>query len=136
MIDKTKILKNSQNMPSKEYQRNFVSLVVLALIVAGLYNGNTLYYKIAVGILLLSMISVSLFYPFTMFWLRLSEALGSITSKITLTTIYTLLVMPIGMFRKIAGKDSLKTRNFKTSKDSCFKTVDKTYVSNDLKFPF
>jgi len=46
------------------------------------------------------------------------------------------MVLPIGVFRKILGKDSLQLNNFKKDSTSVFKSRTYTFFSEDLEKPF
>ena len=54
-----------------------------------------------------------IYRPVAVFWLGFSDLLGAVMSKILLSIVYFAVVTPIGILRRLAGKDSLKLRAFK-----------------------
>jgi hypothetical protein len=57
-------------------------------------------------------------------------------SKILLSIVFITIVTPIGLLRRLLGKDSLQLKNFKKSKDSVFLSRDHKYTENDIAKPF
>jgi hypothetical protein len=50
--------------------------------------------------------------------------------------IFYLLVVPVGLIRKVLGADILKTRTFKKNARSHWVNRDHIYMSEDLMRPF
>jgi hypothetical protein len=50
--------------------------------------------------------------------------------------VFFLMVTPIAILRRLAGKDSLKLRAFKASQDSAMLERNHTFVSQDLEKPY
>jgi hypothetical protein len=82
------------------------------------------------------MIAPVLIYPFTFIWLNVSDFLGKIISKIILTVIYCIVLLPVALFRKIAGKDNLKLKQFHKSDKSVFIERNHLFTKNDMLNPF
>lgn len=110
--------------------------MVLLLLLIGFFTGSALFYKLAIPVLLVNMIYPNFYYPVAILWLGLSALLGTIMSKIILTIVYMLLVVPIGTIRRWAGKDDLRLKNFKKTSDSVFVVRDHTYQAQDLEKPY
>ncbi|MFH6767275.1 SxtJ family membrane protein [Gaetbulibacter aquiaggeris] len=109
---------------------------VLLLLLIGLFSHNNLYYKIAIPVLIMNMTFPMFYYPFAIIWLGLSQLLGTIVSKIILSIIYFILVIPVGVFRRLLGKDSLQLSQFKKGKTSVMQTRNHTFVSEDIENPY
>ena len=109
---------------------------VLILLIVGLYTQQSIYYKIAVGALLINMIVPEVYYAFAIFWFGLAKVLGAIVPKILLSVIFFLLVVPVGLLRKISGKDSLLLTKFKKSTQSVLKVRNHTYSVSDIEKPY
>ena len=58
------------------------------------------------------------YYPFAMVWLGLTNLLGIVVSRILLSVVYILFLMPMGIIRRAMGKDSLNLKGFKKGKES------------------
>lgn len=110
--------------------------MVLLLLLFGLLGDNTLWYELAIPVLVINMISPRIFYPVAVVWLGGSALLGTVMSKVVLSIVYCLLVVPIGLIRRLTGKDDLNLRNFKKTSDSVFVERNHTYTAGDLEKPY
>lgn len=110
--------------------------IVLILLLIGVFRQEFLFIKIAMMALILTMTIPRIFkYP-AMIWLEFSHLLGTVVSKIVLTIIFFLVVMPVGVIRKLLGYDTLKLKQFKKSKDSVMQVRDATFSPEDINKPF
>lgn len=109
---------------------------VLIMLLIGLFTRRLIFYQIAIPLLVMNMIIPVFFYPFAIVWFGLSGLLGDILSRVILSVIYVLVVLPVGFLRKLAGKDSLKLREFKKASHSVMIHRDHQYTSSDLEKPF
>jgi hypothetical protein len=82
------------------------------------------------------MISPAVFYPVSVIWMNLSDFLGKYVSKFILSIIFFVFVMPVGLIRKLSGKDNLKIRQFKKSKESVFFERNHVFTAEDMKNPY
>lgn len=110
--------------------------MTLILLLIGFFTGSMLFYKLAIPVLLINMIWPTFFYPVAILWFGLSHLLGTVMSFIILSVVFTVLVIPVGLFRQMLGKDSLQLRNFKENRDSVFEMRDHTYTAKDLEEPY
>lgn len=110
--------------------------LLLLTILAGLFLHNNLWFRISIAEIILLMAVPVIFYPFTIVWLNLSYLMGVIMSKVILTVIYFSLVVPMGIYRKMTGKDSLKLRRFKKRGISEFIIRDHNYTKSDFVTPY
>jgi hypothetical protein len=90
----------------------------------------------AMGLHVLNMIAPQVYRPVAVVWLGLSERLGAVSSKILLSLVYFGVVTPIGVLRRLAGKDSLKLRAFKASRESAMWERNHKFSGGDLKQPY
>jgi len=111
-------------------------LLAIVLIIYAWYSKEWLYLIPAVAVLILSLIFPLFFRPLAIIWFGLANILSLITSKILLTILFFLLVTPVGLFRRMLGKDSMKLKRFKKSSESVMQERNHTYNSSDLKNPF
>jgi hypothetical protein len=110
--------------------------LVLIMLLAGLFSRNVLFYKIAIPVLLLNMIIPQIYYPFAWIWYSLSNFLAIFVSRMLLSVIYLVLVVPIGLFRKLTGNDNLNLRKFKKGQKSVMKLREYTFLPEDLPRPY
>jgi hypothetical protein len=90
----------------------------------------------AIALLVLNMTVPRIYRPIAVLWLGLSDLLGAVVSKILLSIVFFVVVVPIGVLRRLAGKDSLKLRAFKAGNDSVMVERNHMFVPRDLERPF
>jgi hypothetical protein len=91
---------------------------------------------LAIAFLVLAMTWPPLFKPFAKLWFALSTALGSVVSKIILALLFFLLVFPIGLLRRLLGKDPMQLRGWKKGPESVFRVRNHQFVAKDLEHPY
>ena len=108
--------------------------LILALLAVFLKHPFYLYGLIAS--LVLTMINPRWCAFFVPVWFGFSHLLGTIVSKVIFTSIFLLLATPIGLLRKIIGKDSLGLKKYGTKNATAFVTREETYTAEHLKTPY
>jgi hypothetical protein len=108
----------------------------LIAILVGLYTKDHIYQVMTLFLITVNMLVPKAFYPLAIIWFGMSELFGSIISKILLVCVFFLIVTPVGLFRRIIGKDRLNLSGFKRDTTSVFKERNHTYTSSDLKNTF
>jgi len=91
---------------------------------------------IGITILFISLALPFLLKPIAILWFGLAKVLSFITSRLILCVIFIFLVTPVGLFRRLIGKDSLQLKAFKKNKESAFVDRNHEFNSADLKYPF
>ena len=109
---------------------------VLILLLIGLFTHNNLYYKIAIPVLIINMTFPKFYHLFAIVWLGFSQLLGTVVSKIILTIAYILMIIPVGIFRRLIGKDSLQLSEFKKNNNSVMKVRNYNFSSKDIENPY
>ncbi len=114
----------------------FGMAAILVLLAFAIYRkDNNL--VIAVFMLTLATIIVPiLFFPFAVFWFALAEVLRRISTTLLLGIVFFVIVMPVGLIRKIGGFDNLKLKEFKKDRQSVMIVRDHTFTSEDLTNTF
>ena len=110
--------------------------VVLIFLLASLYFENPALISWAVIGLVITMTIPIVFKPLAYIWFGLAHILGSFFSKIILTLTYFILVLPIGVIRRISGKDPLQLSNWKKSGQTAFRSRNHLYSSMDIEKPY
>ena len=90
----------------------------------------------AIGLLVLTMIRPQLFRPVAVIWFGLSRLLGMVTSRIVLTVIFFVVVTPVGLVRRILGKDTLRLKSFKAGHESVMEERNHTFSATDIIKPY
>ena len=121
---------------SKKQATDTGMAMLLILLLIGYFSENNLYFKISIPVLIVNMTIPMFFYPFAIAWLGFSQLLGTIVSKILLTVVYVTMVIPVGLVRRIFGKDTLQLSEFKKDTGSVMKTRNYIFTSKDIERPF
>lgn len=90
----------------------------------------------AIITLLLVMTAPVVFRPLTAVWFGLSEILGTLFSKVLLTLLFHTIVTPMGLFRRIIGRDSMQHRQWQSDRASVFIVRNHRYGRRDLEKPY
>jgi hypothetical protein len=69
-------------------------------------------------------------------WLGLSNAIGAVMSRVLLAIVFFLVVTPIGVARKLFGKDPMRLRAFKAGDTSVMLPRNHTFTGGDLEKPY
>ena len=126
-------------IPKKLSQKQLIDAgmaLVLILLLIGLITKNPRFYKLAIPVLVINMIFPKIYYPFAILWFGLSNLLGSVISRIILSVVYFIFIVPVGLLRRLLGKDSLILHQFKKDKTSVFRSRNIVFSPDDIKNPY
>ncbi len=112
-----------------------MALVLICLIVFLVASSREAIWA-GVVLLVLNMTWPGVFKPAARVWFGLSFAIGTVVSKLVLSVLFFLIVTPMGLFRRMLGKDPLRLKQWKTEKTSVFVHRDHSYQSEDLDAPY
>jgi len=112
-----------------------LAMVLLLLILAYVLRRINLLPP-AIGTLLVAMLWPNAFRPLSKIWFGLAEVMGTVVSKILLTVLFYVLVVPIGKLRQMTGADPMNLKNWKTGSDSVFHHRRTTFQPSDLEKPY
>jgi protein-S-isoprenylcysteine O-methyltransferase Ste14 len=121
---------------TKEKAKDTGMAMVLLLLLFGVIFNTTFLFKVAIGAVLIAMVVPSLFRPIALLWFGGAELLSLIVSRILLTLVFFLIVTPIGMIRRLIGKDDLLLKKFKVSTSSAMVERTCTFTSIDMVKPY
>ncbi len=119
----------------KEHTDSGLALLLVTLII-GLWLRQDIIFKISIAEIVILLIAPILIFPFTFLWLNLSNILGKIMSKVILTIIFFVFVLPVSLIRKGMGKDTLKLKKFKKGSDSVYTERNYTFTKADFSTPY
>lgn len=112
-----------------------LALVLISLICYQVWKLE-IFIILAIIFLVVAMTYPLIFQPFARFWFALSTALGTVVSKIILTVLFFVIVLPIGLVRRALGKDAMQMKSWKKGKESVFRTRQHKFTAKDLEHPF
>ena len=121
---------------SKEQAKDAGMAVVLILLLLGIFLKQQVLYPYAAAALVVDMIFPGIYKPFAFIWFGLATFLGTIMSKVLLTVVYILLMVPVGLLRRLLRKDSLQLKKFKKNGSSVFRDRDHLFQSADIENPY
>lgn len=121
---------------TKDQSRDTGMAMVLLLLIVAASRKREGYLFGAMALQVLNMTVPQIYRPVAKIWLGLSDLLGAVVSRILLSIVFFFVVTPIGIFRRLIGRDSLKLRAFKAGKASVMLERNHTFVGKDLETPF
>ena len=110
-----------------------IALLFLLVFVKTRRNG-WLYAALAVQVI--DMVLPKIFAPVAVVWFGLAHILGTIMSRVLLSILFFGLVTPVGVLRRLLGKDSLKLRAFKASEESAMLVRNHLFIAKDIEKPY
>lgn len=117
-----------------------MAMVLIALLLAVFHkkdgHANPVYLVAAMVLQVLNMTAPRLFHWPAILWFGLSHVLGTIMSKILLTLIFLLVVTPIAILRRLAGKDPMKLKSFKAGTQTVMVERNHTFTPADISKPY
>jgi hypothetical protein len=112
----------------------------LALVLLGLISyqfwPSSVIMSLTIVFLLAAMTFPPLFRPFAKVWFALSELLGTVVSRILLSAVFVVMVLPVGLIRRAIGKDVMQTGRWKQGNNSVFRVRDSEFSVQDLEHPY
>lgn len=121
---------------NKQKSKDTGLALVLILLILDLWLKNELYIKLALIVLVLDMIAPLLFKPIAYVWFGLAHVMGTIVSTVLLFLVYGVFVVPVGILRKMSGKDAMQLKKWKKGRDSVFVDRNLLYTANDIDKPY
>jgi hypothetical protein len=121
---------------TKDQARDTGMAMVLICLLFAYWGQRPLFLPLAIILLLLTMAVPQVFRPLAVLWFGLSHVMGNLVSKVVLTVIFFVLVTPIGLIRRWAGKDSLQLRQWKKDRGSVFVAREGVILPEDLHNPY
>lgn len=122
--------------PTKEQCKDAGLALVLIALIASMLSDASWITPAAIVCTLLLMTAPKVFHYFAILWFGLSEALGTVMSKVILTIVFFTVVTPIALVRRILGKDAMQMKDFKKSSGSVFRKRDSMITAEDLEQMF
>ncbi|WP_462249660.1 SxtJ family membrane protein [Ferruginibacter sp.] len=126
-----------QSISKKEASDTGMAMTLICLLL-GFFTKKIIYYEIAIPVLVINMAFPMFYYHFyfATLWLGLTNLLGMIVSKILLSVVYIVILLPVGIVRRAMGKDALNLKGFKNSTSSVMVTRNHEFTADDIKNPF
>jgi Saxitoxin biosynthesis operon protein SxtJ len=121
---------------TKDQSRDTGMAMVLLVLIFYIKTRRDGYLWAAIILHVVNMIVPRIYAPVAVVWLGLSHLLGTVMSKVLLSILFFGLVTPIGLLRRLFGKDSLKLNAFKASQESAMQVKNHRFVGSDIEKPY
>jgi hypothetical protein len=121
---------------TKDESRDTGMAMVLLFLILGVVLKRQELLIAAVALHIFNMTLPQMYRPVAVFWLGFSDLLGAVASKILMFIVFFAVVTPIGVLRRLLGKDSLKLRAFKAGPDSVMLLRNYVFTARDLERPY
>ena len=125
-----------QKKITKDQSRDTGMAMVLLCLLLALSRKRHIFIAVAIGLHVINMTLPSVYRPLAVLWFGLSDLMGAVMSKVLLSIVFFAVVTPIGILRRLFGKDTLQLRAFKASKDSVLLERNHTFTAKDLESPY
>ncbi len=105
----------------------------LILLICFVFTRQAVFIYMAIGISVLVMTIPRAFYHPSIVWFYLTHKLGLVASFVIMNIVFTCLVIPVGIVRRLIGKDNLNIHGFQNADNSNFHERSHRYTSHDLE---
>jgi len=109
---------------------------VLILLLVTWFTANIAWVIPAIVVLILTMTVPVVFKPLSVVWFGFANMLGQVVSTLILTILFLLVLMPIGLIRKMGGADALGLKKWGNGDASAFVVREHLYTAEDLEKPY
>ncbi|MGD8330047.1 MAG: SxtJ family membrane protein [Acidobacteriota bacterium] len=121
--------------PSTAQCRDAALAATLILLLIGYFGQRQEFVLAAIAVLVVAMLAPRIFRPWAFVWWGLSRALATVGSRVMLTLIWLVLVVPIGRLRRLTGADPMRAREWR-GQGSVFVERDGKLDPKDLEVPY
>jgi len=129
-------MRQPKNTITREKNKDIGFVILLGLLVWYFHSGNIVFIRLSVLFILVSLVIPAALKPVSFAWYGLSETMGRTLSRVLLSAIFFCIVTPIGVARRVIGKERLMIEQWKKGRESVFKNRNVCFTSSDIKNPF
>jgi len=124
-----------KTISKKEATDTGMAMTLICLLL-GHFTKHDYYYMAAIPALVIDMAFPMFYYPFAIIWLGLTNLLGAVMSRVLISIVYIVILLPMGVIRRMTGKDSLNLKGFKKDTKSVMVVRDYEFTAKDITNPF
>ncbi|MDR2669726.1 MAG: SxtJ family membrane protein [Desulfovibrio sp.] len=114
-------------------QRDTALALIFLLLLIWFFTGEVLLLHVLMGFTLFAMLFPKLLTVPARLWFGLAYYLSQVSSKIIFGLIYVVLVLPVGLVRRMLGKDSLRLKAYGKGNGSAFIVREHRYTAQDME---
>jgi len=112
-----------------------MALVLILLLLGQILHENK-FILAAIVALILDMTWPQIYRRPSIAWMGLSRIAGASVTKILLAGTFFLIVLPVGLIRRLLGKDAMKLNQWKKGTRSVFRERNHLFQADELERPF
>jgi hypothetical protein len=121
----------------KDKVQEFAMVMALAMLIVYFFIKSNLLIILGIIVLSIGVLLPLILFPFAYLWFKFGAALGKIVSPVILVLVYTLVLLPVALFRRLIHIDTLKLNRKKYHRyRSSFVDREHLYKEKDLKHTF
>jgi hypothetical protein len=131
---------NPRDLPpgdlSRDPSRDAGLGLALGALVAGRLGGWPRLIDLSMALLFLAIAAPGVLRPVARAWRKLLRAFGVAVETALLGLLFFLMVVPIGLARRISGADELQLRKWRDGSPSAFTTRGGAFEAGDIEAPY
>lgn len=124
-----------RNLNRTQITGSGLALILISLLLY-IFLDQSVLIQIAFVLVIWLMIWPAPFRYFAYFWFALGEAMGYVVSRVLLSLIFFLLVVPVGLMKRNQLRSNMKLNSFKTGSTSVFVNRETQFTEKDFEKPF
>lgn len=109
---------------------------ILICLLLYLFFNNILWVYIAIAWVILTMTYTRPVKYFAIIWLAFGEMLGFFVSRLMLTLVFGIIVIPVSLFVRKRIRYNMQLHGFNAGKNSVFKDRNHVFSNHDFEKPF
>lgn len=121
---------------TRQQSAEFGQVTILVAIFFALYLRENNFVIAAFILTLITIVVPVIFYPFAVLWFGMAKILNAVSMTVLMGLVFFIIVTPVGLFRRLTGRDSLKINQFKKGRQSVMTDRDHLYTGDDLLHTF
>ena len=127
------------DMPEKltrEHAKDTGMAMVFICMLVVYCGGSSWFLVTAMVLCFVNMLRPGVFLPLSRVWFGLAAILGGVMSKVILTLVFYGIVTPVGLLRRLLGKDTMRTAEWGKAVTSTFLTRNHCFQKEDVETPY
>jgi hypothetical protein len=122
--------------PTREQSRDTGMALVLALLLAQISLNTEWPAVAAAAAMVITMTIPAIWWPLAVLWFGCAAISGAVMSRVLLTIVFVVVVIPMGLVLQLLGKDPMRLRQFRRDRRSVMVVRDHPMSARDLVNPY
>lgn len=122
-----------QNVPNSSKNLETILVISTGFLVLYILFNTKWFVWLALGLSLSSLLSDTIAFWINKVWLKLGHTLGWINTRIILTIIFFIILVPVAFLSNLFSGNKLQLKNKKNPNASYYTKRDHTYTKKDLE---